>query len=1159
MDHQRPGSSLIMSEKPSIHRLLIGLDIGSTTAKAVVVDAATHKLLWSDYRRHETRPFETCLSLLRRIADEAPNAPRETWRVFATGSGAKTVAECIGACIVHEVTAMSRFAERRHPEATTLIEIGGEDAKIVVFGNDAPDAPCRKHASMNDRCAGGTGVIIERIGAKLGISREHLRFLRYDGIRLHRVAGKCGVFAETDVISLYKKGIPARELMASLFDAIVMQNLSVLARGHVLRPKVLLLGGPHAFIPGMRECWRLHLMKHWKECGVTLLQGYESDALVAAPEHAILFAALGAIECGKDLLRGDPDTGMYRGAEALCALVRNARDTVKTSQAHSTHDLSCRATSPEELGRFRALFKPNGRKPKRRAPGSEIDAYLGLDGGSTSTKAVLLDDDDEILARAYQLSQGDPIEDAKQVLAALDEQVRGQGCTARVRAAAVTGYAKDILKEAICADLGLVETVAHMRSASHYYPDADVICDVGGQDIKIIFLGNGVVKDFRVNTQCSGGNGYYLQSTAAAFGYRVEDYAEIAFSAEAMPVFDAGCAVFLQSEIVDVQRQGWRPNEILAGLAAVLPRNIWLNVCQMPNLAQLGKTFVLQGGLQRNLAAVKAQVDFIQSRFEGTGITRRIYVHKHCGESGAIGCALEARLRHATASDHINTSFIGFEAIESIQYTTRRDETTRCGFCPNRCPRTFVDFSTRGNADRFTPRRLIVANCEKGATERLDDARIMEQRIAVARREKPNLASTASRLLFQPVAANRVGDPVPESRSYALPHRRKAVAHRRELVLRRGCLRIGIPRVLNMYSTAPFFMGWFQSLGVPGPNIVWSDYSSEQLYRDGSGRGSIDPCYPSKLAVAHVHNLLDAKHRTESPLTHVFFPVIDSLPTWIEGTVASRSCPASAATPEAAHAAFVKNGNLFEERGIRVKRTFLDLEDPRVCAQQMHDGWADEMGLTIDESHRAVQEGFRALEQYHCEIRAQARAILQRLERENRLGIVVLARPYHMDPGINHGILEQLQERGYPILTVDSLPLDDEVLKPLFGEEADAGHVKSRLTIDDVWKNGYSENSSRKIWAAKFVARHPNLVALELSSFKCGLDAPIAWTLEQILERSETPFFRFRDLDENRPAASISMRVETIVYFLERHLDCITLGTSSSHAAGKRIEDRRML
>jgi len=164
-----------------------------------------------------------------------------------------------------------------------------------------------------------------------------------------------------------------------------------------------------------------------------------------------------------------------------------------------------------------------------------------------------------------------------------------------------------------------------------------------------------------------------------------------------------------------------------------------------------------------------------------------------------------------------------------------------------------------------------------------------------------------------------------------------------------------------------------------------------------------------------------------------------------------------------------------------------------------------------------------------------------------------------MDPGINHGILEQLQERGYPILTVDSLPLDHEVLEPLFGEEAAAGHVKSPLTIDDVWKNGYSENSSRKIWAAKFVARHPNLVALELSSFKCGLDAPIAWTLEQILERSWTPFFRFRDLDENRPAASISMRIETIVYFLERHLDCITLSTSSGHAAGRRIEDRRML
>ena len=194
----------------------------------------------------------------------------------------------------------------------------------------------------------------------------------------------------------------------------------------------------------------------------------------------------------------------------------------------------------------------------------------------------------------------------------------------------------------LAADVALVETVAHTESALRFYNDTDVICDVGGQDIKLIILKNRQVKDFKLNTQCSAGNGYFLQSTAEGFGFSVEEYADIAFSAETMPIFGYGCAVFMQSDIVDFQRQGWKPEEIMAGLAAVLPKNIWLYVSQIPNLASLGTNFVLQGGTQHNLAAVKSQVDFIESRFAGKDAKPHVIVHEHCGESGAIGAAIEA-------------------------------------------------------------------------------------------------------------------------------------------------------------------------------------------------------------------------------------------------------------------------------------------------------------------------------------------------------------------------------------------------------------------------------------------------------------------------------------------------------------------------------------
>jgi predicted nucleotide-binding protein (sugar kinase/HSP70/actin superfamily) len=201
----------------------------------------------------------------------------------------------------------------------------------------------------------------------------------------------------------------------------------------------------------------------------------------------------------------------------------------------------------------------------------------------------------------------------------------------------------------------------------------------------------------------------------------------------------------------------------------------------------------------------------------------------------------------------------------------------------------------------------------------------------------------------------------------------------------------------------------------------------------------------------------------------------------------------------------------------------------------MYDDWKDELGLSPEESYRATKQGLKALQAFESKLRRQAREILDQLEREQRMGVVVLARPYHNDPGVNHEICEELQKLGYPIFWQDTLPIDDDILERLFGAEVAAGEFKSPLSVEDVWKNSYSENTSRKMWAAKYTARHPNLVALELSSFKCGHDAPIYSNIEEIIERSGTPYFCFKDIDENKPTGSIRIRIETIAYFLKRY------------------------
>src|SRR5207245_793747 len=295
------------------NKFMVGVDVGSTTVKAVVVNAATDEILWQDYQRHETKQPEKTLEFLKRMEKDA-GISRHNTRMFLTGSGGGGIAEQIGAKFVQEVTAVSLAVEKLHPEVYSVVELGGQDAKIIVFKDDDESGRKKKIPSMNDKCAGGTGAVIDKINAKLKIPAVELGDQGYHGVKLHKVAGKCGVFAETDINGLQKEGTPSDELMASLFDAIVLQNLTVLTRGHTLRPHVLLLGGPNTFIRGMREAWQHNIPKMWAERGVEIPPGESPESLIKTPENAQYFAALGAIEFGKD---EDASVGRYLGATAL--------------------------------------------------------------------------------------------------------------------------------------------------------------------------------------------------------------------------------------------------------------------------------------------------------------------------------------------------------------------------------------------------------------------------------------------------------------------------------------------------------------------------------------------------------------------------------------------------------------------------------------------------------------------------------------------------------------------------------------------------------------------------------------------------------------------------------------------------------------------------
>ena len=994
---------------------------------------------------------------------------------------------------------------------------------------------------MNDKCAGGTGAVIDKINAKLKIPTAQLADQGYQGIKLHKVAGKCGVFAETDINSLQKVGTPPDELMASLFEAIVLQNLSVLTRGHTLRPHVLLLGGPNSFIRGMREAWQANIPRMWQERKVAIPDGAKPEDLIKVPQNAQYFAALGAIEYGRS---EDDCIGCYRGYDNLVHYIEYGRQEEKSKSGGKGL-----VEHPDDLIAFKEAYRRQKFVPATFQKGCTVAGFIGIDGGSTSTKAVLLDERGDILCKSYQLSNGNPIQDTIEMFESLRGQVEAQSAKLEVLGVATTGYAKDILKDVLKADVALVETVAHTESALKFYEDPHVIVDVGGQDIKIIILHDGRVKDFKLNTQCSAGNGYFLQSTAEGFGLNVNQYADLAFSAQAMPVFGYGCAVFMQSDIVNFQRQGWQAQEILAGLAAVLPKNVFLYVASIPNLAALGTRFVLQGGTQNNLAVVKAEVDFIRNSFRAAGKEPEIIVHEHCGESGAIGAAQEAlRLWR----NGMQTTFVGLDAVRKIEYRTTRNEATRCNFCKNNCLRTFIDVRTEPAKD-FVPvkrvtkvplmtgeQRLIIATCEKGTVEDLNDMKGIKAGLDQIRQQHPNFVDFASKEVFRPTNAKNIADPIP-SRAWT-----KAAKERVARMQNRGKLRIGIPRVLNIYTYAPLFNGYFESLGVQPENIIYSDYTSSELYRAGASRGAIDPCFPAKIGISHVYNLIQEKHR-KKPLDAIFFPMYDVLHSPLKNIVAANACPTVTATPETVKAAFTKENDVFAENDLKYVDPVLNFADRKLFAHQMLQAWESVLSLSLEENDRAVEAGFAALAEYERSIRKRAREVLDQLEREDRIGIVMLGRPYHHDPGLNHEILDEFQKLGYPIFSQNTLPIDDDLLERLFGEEVRAGIVGSPLDISDAWKNSYSCSTNHKVWAAKFTARHPNLVALEISSFKCGHDAPIYGVIEGIIEQSGTPYFCFKDLDENKPSGSIRIRVETIDYFLRRYREEVIRKRKAEH------------
>ncbi len=727
---QFPHARSVRSATSDSVGLICGLDVGSTTCKFALCTGGG-EVIAQAYERHDTRQAERVLQFLTLLESQHGLTPGRD-RVVFTGSGAGIIAPLVGGKTVQEVVAVAAAVDKLHPEVRFVSEIGGEDMKTIFFTGDGDSRS--KQVLMQSACSGGTGTFIEKTARKLEIAPERLAAMGYAGHPLHKVSSKCGIFAEADANTLLKAGVPVEEIIASLFEAVVYQNLATLTRGNTPLPEILLLGGPNLFFKGLQEAWRHHLGKLWIERKVPISSDRDVSSLVRVPDNALYYAALGCVE----VARGENGaTGLYRGGEQLKYWIEEGQyaEKKKLGRGGLVRDDS-------ELAAFKAEYEnPHSPSPRLALVGARATlgpVLLGCDFGSTTAKAVCLSPNKELLFSCYALSKGNPIEDAKSLFG----QMRAKAGDSDVLALAITGYGKDLLTGILGADCPVVETIAHASAGLHFFPDADCICDVGGVDVKIMILNNGAVTDFRLNSQCSSGNGAFLQGVAERFNIPMSDMADRAFRAQAMPQLSMGCGVFLQSDIVNQQRKGWQAEEILAGLCAILPLNVWIYAGGLNNLRQVGRKYILQGGTHRNLAVVKTQVDFIRSKVPDA----EVVVHPYSGEAGAIGAALVGIEWWKSGG---RSGFRGFDTVNNLTYKTSTSADTVCHWCPVNCQRSFIDVELAHGSGRSWSKvplaagweRVIVNNsCPKGLVEDVNELKVIKAGIERTKHAFPNVA-----------------------------------------------------------------------------------------------------------------------------------------------------------------------------------------------------------------------------------------------------------------------------------------------------------------------------------------------------------------------------------------------------------------------------------
>ncbi len=634
-----------MSEKtPGI--LSLGIDVGSTTVKVVLLEG--DQVLYEDYQRHMSQVRQKTLELIGKAAPLIGDRP---FAVALSGSAGLGLAESIGMPFVQEVFATGEVVKRLEPDTTAVIELGGEDAKIIFFDGGVDER-------MNGSCAGGTGAFIDQMATLLDVTVDEMDEMSLRHQRIYPIASRCGVFAKTDIQPLLNQGANKEDVAASIYQAVVNQTIAGLAQGRRIQGKVLFLGGPLYYCKGLRQRFQETLKL--------------SDEEAVFPEYGRFAVAFGA--------------AMYARKAGSSTTVLRLREAIEKSLAQRTvtNRLPPLFASQAEYEEFRQRHA-GADVPSRDIASYSGPAWLGIDCGSTTTKLALLSEDRELLYTYYASNRGNPVELVREQLEKI-YQLCGDRIT--IRGSAVTGYGEELIQNAFGVDRGVVETIAHYTAARHFCPEVDFILDIGGQDIKCFKIKDGAIDSIMLNEACSSGCGSFIETFAKSMGYEIADFAEKGLHAQAPVNLGSRCTVFMNSSVKQSQKDGATVEDISAGLSMSVVKNAIYKVIRAGSADELGEHVVVQGGTFYNDAVLRAF-----ERELGKNVIRPAIA----GLMGAYGAALYVM-------DLKKSSLITAEGLKSFVHTSRA---AVCQGCANHCRLTINTF---GDGKKY----ISGNQCQKG-------------------------------------------------------------------------------------------------------------------------------------------------------------------------------------------------------------------------------------------------------------------------------------------------------------------------------------------------------------------------------------------------------------------------------------------------------------